>query len=87
MRSRFFAKCHEPLGERVLTNVAELKLGELRRLVGSVSQFPLYLEAPVRENLRLACPNASESGALSAQMATPTVPRGVSVTASESPRA
>ena len=42
-------------------DVTELKLGELRRLVGSVSQFPLYIEAPVRENLRLACPDATDA--------------------------
>jgi ATP-binding cassette, subfamily B, bacterial len=42
-------------------DVRELKLSELRSMIATVSQFPLFVEADVRENLRLGVPNASDA--------------------------
>lgn len=42
------------------TDVREIKLAALRSLMGSVSQFPMFIEADVRENMRLAAPDASD---------------------------
>ncbi len=41
-------------------DVKTLKLSELRSAMGSVSQFPLFIESDVRENMRLAAPDASD---------------------------
>jgi ABC-type multidrug transport system fused ATPase/permease subunit len=43
------------------TDVKEIKLAALRSLIGSVSQFPMFIEADVRENMRLAAPEASDA--------------------------
>jgi ABC-type multidrug transport system fused ATPase/permease subunit len=42
-------------------DIRELELSELRSLIGTVSQFPLFIEADVRENLRLAAPEATDA--------------------------
>ena len=42
-------------------DVKDMQLSELRSLIGTVSQFPLYVEADVRENLRLAVPDATDA--------------------------
>jgi ATP-binding cassette subfamily B protein len=42
-------------------DIRELKLSELRSMIASVSQFPLFIEADVRENLRLGAPDATDA--------------------------
>ena len=42
-------------------DVKDLRLASLRSVMGSVSQFPLFIEADVRENMRLAAPDATEA--------------------------
>ena len=42
------------------TDVKEIRLAALRSLMGSVSQFPMFVEADVRENMRLAAPDATD---------------------------
>jgi ATP-binding cassette subfamily B protein len=42
------------------TDVKDLRLSELRSVMASVSQFPLFIEADVRENMRLAAPDATD---------------------------
>jgi ATP-binding cassette subfamily B protein len=42
-------------------DIRELKLSELRAMTASVSQFPLFIEADVRENLRLGKPDATDA--------------------------
>jgi ABC-type multidrug transport system fused ATPase/permease subunit len=42
-------------------DVRDVKLDELRSMIATVSQFPLFVEADVRENLRLGVPNATDS--------------------------
>ena len=42
-------------------DIKELRLSSLRSLIASVSQFPLFIEADVRENMRLALPDATDA--------------------------
>ena len=42
-------------------DVKDLRLASLRSMMGSVSQFPLFIEADVRENMRLAAPDATDA--------------------------
>ena len=58
------SRLFDPDGGRVTvggTDVKEMRLAALRSLMGSVSQFPMFIEADVRENMRLAAPNAIDS--------------------------
>jgi ABC-type multidrug transport system fused ATPase/permease subunit len=60
---RLAARLYDPTDGRVTigdTDIRELRLSSLRSLVVSVSQFPLFIEADVRENMRLAVPDASD---------------------------
>jgi ABC-type multidrug transport system fused ATPase/permease subunit len=41
-------------------NIKDLKLEALRSVMASVSQFPLFIESDVRENMRLAAPKATD---------------------------
>jgi len=42
------------------TDVKDIRLAALRSLMASVSQFPMFVEADVRENMRLAAPDATD---------------------------
>lgn len=43
------------------TDIRDIRLDELRSMIATVSQFPLFVEADVRENLRLAVPDATDA--------------------------
>ena len=58
------ARLFDPNEGQVLlggTDIKELKLSSLRSVIGTVSQFPLFIEADVRQNLRLAEPDATDA--------------------------
>ncbi len=61
---KVISRLFDPDGGRVTvggTDVKEFRLSELRSLMGSVSQFPMFIEADVRENMRLAAPDATDA--------------------------
>ncbi len=61
---KVISRLFDPDGGRVTvggTDVKELRLSALRALMGSVSQFPMFVEADVRENMRLAAPDATDA--------------------------
>ncbi len=61
---KVISRLFDPTGGRVTVggiDVKEFRLSALRSLMGSVSQFPMFIEADVRENMRLAAPNASDA--------------------------
>jgi ABC-type multidrug transport system fused ATPase/permease subunit len=61
---RVVSRLFDPNAGRVTvggTDVKEIRLSALRAVMGSVSQFPMFVEADVRENMRLAAPDASDA--------------------------
>ena len=61
---RVVSRLFDPNAGRVTvggTDVKEIRLSALRVVMGSVSQFPMFVEADVRENMRLAAPDASDA--------------------------
>lgn len=61
---RLAARLYDPTEGRITigdTDVRDLRLSSLRSMVVSVSQFPLFIEADVRENMQLAVPDASDA--------------------------
>ena len=61
---RLVSRLFDPQEGRITiggVDIRELKLSELRSMIATVSQFPLFVEADVRENLRLGVPNASDA--------------------------
>jgi ABC-type multidrug transport system fused ATPase/permease subunit len=60
---RLVSRLFDPNEGKVMlgdTDIRQLKLSSLRSLIASVSQFPLFIEADVRENMRLTVPDASD---------------------------
>ncbi len=60
---RLVSRLYDPTEGKITlghTDIRELKLSSLRSLIASVSQFPLFIEADVRENMRLAVPDATD---------------------------
>ncbi len=60
---RLVSRLFDPQGGSVTiggTDIRDIRLAELRSMIATVSQFPLFIEADVRENLRLAVPDASD---------------------------
>ena len=61
---RLVSRLFDPQGGRVTLggiDIRDIRLSELRSLIATVSQFPLFIEADVRENLRLAVPDATDA--------------------------
>lgn len=61
---RLVARLSDPNQGRIEvggTDIRHLRLSALRSLIGTVSQFPLFIEADVRENLALAAPSATDA--------------------------
>jgi ABC-type multidrug transport system fused ATPase/permease subunit len=61
---KLIARLQEPQAGRITLGgvpIPDLKLDALRSSLGSVSQFPLYLEGDVRDNLRLADASATDA--------------------------
>ncbi|MER9470404.1 ABC transporter ATP-binding protein/permease [Mesorhizobium sp. M0482] len=61
---RLIVRLFDPTGGSVTiggTDVREIKLEALRRISATVSQFPLFIEANVRENLRLGAADANDA--------------------------
>jgi ATP-binding cassette subfamily B protein len=61
---RLVSRLFEPQGGRITiggADIRDLRLSSLRSLIATVSQFPLFIEADVRENLRLGVPGATDA--------------------------
>ncbi len=61
---RLVSRLFDPHDGRVTiggVDIRDIGLSELRSMIATVSQFPLFVEADVRENLRLAVPGASDT--------------------------
>ncbi len=61
---RLVARLFDPQGGRVTIggiDIRDIRLSELRSMIATVSQFPLFVEADVRENLRLGVPDATDA--------------------------
>ncbi len=61
---RLITRLFDPQGGRVTIggiDVRDMRLAALRSSVATVSQFPLFVEADVRENLRLGTPEATDA--------------------------
>ncbi|HEX4297420.1 MAG TPA: ABC transporter ATP-binding protein [Devosia sp.] len=61
---RLVSRLFDPTGGRITIggiDIRELELKALREVTATVSQFPLFIEAGVRENLRLGAPAATDA--------------------------
>ena len=61
---RLVSRLFDPQDGRVTiggVDIRDVKLEDLRSMIATVSQFPLFVEADVRENLRLAVPEATDA--------------------------
>jgi ATP-binding cassette subfamily B protein len=61
---RLISRLSDPESGRVVIggiDAREFRLADLRAASATVSQFPLFIEADVRENLRLGVPNATDA--------------------------
>ena len=61
---RLVSRLFDPQGGRVTIggiDIRDIRLAELRSMIATVSQFPLFVEADVRENLRLGVPDATDA--------------------------
>lgn len=60
---KLVSRLFDPHGGKVTVggvDIRDLSLSSLRSIIASVSQFPLFIEADVRENFQLAVPNATD---------------------------
>ena len=61
---KLISRLFDPNAGRVTiggTDIREMQLPALRSSMASVSQFPLFIEADVRENMRLGAPGATDT--------------------------
>jgi ABC-type multidrug transport system fused ATPase/permease subunit len=61
---RLASRLFDPQEGRITVSgvdIRDIKLDELRSIIATVSQFPLFVEADIRENLRLAVPSATDA--------------------------